>query len=206
MRDALVPAGTRILNAYNKETFVFTHPYEDTISSRMDVVLGKGGSGGGNAVAHIHPETDEIFTVNSGRVMVMIDGQEHYASEGQSITVPKGASHFFRNAFDGETHLTVTFVTAQQHLRFFLNLARWTAECPDYFKPDGSVKLLPIALFLNAFRDHLYISALPVIVQKLLFATLAPIARIMGYRLAVKPHAAFRLTSLENDGHLASGL
>ncbi len=26
MREALVPAGTRILNAYNKETFVFTHP------------------------------------------------------------------------------------------------------------------------------------------------------------------------------------
>lgn len=77
MREALVPAGTRILNSFNKETFVFTHPYEDTISSRMDVVLAKGGSGGGNAVAHIHPETDEIFTVNSGQVMVMIDGQEY---------------------------------------------------------------------------------------------------------------------------------
>ena len=46
MREALVPAGTRILNAYNKETFVFTHPYEDGMTSQMDVVLGKGGSGG----------------------------------------------------------------------------------------------------------------------------------------------------------------
>ncbi len=206
MREALVPAGTRILNSFNKETFVFTHPYEDTISSRMDVVLAKGGSGGGNAVAHIHPETDEIFTVNSGQVMVMIDGQEHYASEGQSITVPKGASHFFRNVFDGDTHLTVTFVTAQQHLRFFLNLARWTSEQPDYFKPDGSVKLLPIALCLNAFRDHLYISAMPVIVQKMLFATLSPVARLMGYRLAVGPRSASRHVDLEHEGSLVSGL
>jgi mannose-6-phosphate isomerase-like protein (cupin superfamily) len=195
MREALVPAGTRILNAYNKETFVFTHPWEEGTSSRMDVVLGKGGSGGGNAIPHIHPETDEIFTVNSGRVMVMVDGQEHFASEGQSITVPKGASHFFRNAFDGDTHLTVTFVTAQQHLRFFLNLARWTSECPGYFKADGSVKLLPIALGLHAFRDHLYIAGPPVLVQKLLFAVLAPVARLLGYRLAVKPRAALRPTA-----------
>jgi mannose-6-phosphate isomerase-like protein (cupin superfamily) len=195
MREALVPAGTRILNAYNKETFVFTHPWEEGTSRRMDVVLGKGGSGGGNAIPHIHPETDEIFTVNSGRVMVMVDGQEHFASEGQSITVPKGASHFFRNAFDGDTHLTVTFVTAQQHLRFFLNLARWTSECPGYFNADGSVKLLPIALGLHAFRDHLYIAGPPVLVQKLLFAALAPVARLLGYRLAVKPRAALRPTA-----------
>lgn len=206
MREALVPAGTRILNAFNKETFVFTHPYEDAMTSQMDVVLGKGGSGGGNAIAHIHPETDEIFTVNRGRVMVMIDGQEHYASGGQSITVPKGASHFFRNASFGETHLTVTFVNAQQHLRFFLNLARWTAEYPDYFKPDGSVKLLPIALCLNAYRDHLYISALPVVVQKLLFAVLAPVARLMGYRLAVSPREVAHPMTIQREGSLASGL
>ncbi|KGF66930.1 hypothetical protein LL06_25295 [Hoeflea sp. BAL378] len=187
MRQPLVPANTRILNPFNRETFVFTHPYEGGPSSRMDVVLGKGGSGGGNAVAHIHPGTDEIFTVHSGCVMVMIDGKEHLAHEGQSITVPKGASHFFRNAFDGETHLTVTFVTAQEHLRFFLNLARWTAEHPDYFKPDGAVKLLPIALALNAFPDHLYISALPVWLQKAMGVALAPVARLMGYRLAMAP-------------------
>lgn len=205
MREALVPAGTRILNAFNKETFVFTHPYEGGVTSQMDVVLGKGGSGGGNAVAHIHPETDEIFTVNRGRVMVMINGQEHYATDGQSITVPKGASHFFRNASFGETHLTVTFVNAQQHLRFFLNLARWTSECPNYFKPDGSVKLLPIALGLNAFRDHLYISGPPVVVQKLLFAALAPIARMMGYRLAVPPRAETAHLATEDEGGLVTG-
>lgn len=205
MREALVPAGTRILNAFNMETFVFTHPYEGGATSQMDVVLGKGGSGGGNAVAHIHPETDEIFTVNRGRVMVMINGQEHYATDGQSITVPKGASHFFRNASFGETHLTVTFVNAQQHLRFFLNLARWTSECPDYFKPDGSVRLLPIALGLNAFRDHLYIAGPPVVVQKLLFATLAPIARMMGYRLAVPPRADTAHLAMEDQGSLVTG-
>jgi mannose-6-phosphate isomerase-like protein (cupin superfamily) len=190
MRETIVPAGTRILNAYNNETFVFTQPCEETSIARFDVVLGYGGSGGGNAVEHIHPNSDEIFTVHSGRVMVMIDGREHYATEGQSVTVPKGARHFFRNDFDGETHLTVTFPTAQQHLRFFLNLARWTAEEPRNFKRDGSVKLLPVALALHAFRDHLYIAGPPIPVQKLLFTVLSPVARLFGYRLAVEPRAA----------------
>ncbi|MBX4898764.1 cupin domain-containing protein [Rhizobium bangladeshense] len=204
MRKALVPANTRIVNHFNSETFVFTHPYEGGISSRMDVVLGKGGSGGGNAIAHNHPRTDEIFTVNSGCVMVMIDGKEYVANEGQSITVPKGASHFFRSAFDGDTHLTVTFITAQQHLRFFLNIARWTSEYPDYFKPDGSVKLLPIALALNAFPDHLYISGPPVWLQKALYATLAPIARLMGYRLAVKPASRAEQRAIEDERAFAA--
>lgn len=204
MREALVPADTRILNHFNKETFVFTHPYEGTVSSRMDVILGKGGSGGGNAIAHIHPETDEIFTVNSGCVMVMIDGKENFAVAGQSITVPKGASHFFRNAFDGDTHLTVTFVCAQQHLRFFLNLARWTSQYPSYFKADGSVKLLPISLALNAYRDHLYISGVPVWVQKVLYAALAPVARLAGYRLAAKPASRMERLIQDNERALAA--
>lgn len=204
MRQALVPAHTRIVNHFNKETFVFTDPYEDGKSSRMDVILGKGGSGGGNAIAHIHPGTDEIFTVNSGCVMVMIDGKEYYAQAGQSITVPKGASHFFRNAFDGDTHLTVAFVTAQQHLRFFLNIARWTSKYPSYFQPDGSVKLLPIALALHAFPDHLYISGPPVWLQKALYAALAPIARLMGYRLATEPVSKAERRALENDQAFAA--
>ncbi|KQW28815.1 hypothetical protein ASE36_09995 [Rhizobium sp. Root274] len=205
MSETLVPAGTRILNAYNNETFVFTQPCDETSITHFDVVLGQGGSGGGNAVEHIHPHSDEIFTVHSGRVMVMIDGREHYAKEGQSVTVPKGARHFFRNDFDGETHLTVTFTTAQQHLRFFLNLARWTSEEPRYFKADGAVKLLPVALALHAFRDHLYIAGPPIAVQKLLFTILSPLARLFGYRLAVKPRAGLA-ASVEQEIPFAQNL
>lgn len=116
----------------------------------------------------------------------------------------RGASHFFRNAFGGDTHLTVTFVAAQQHLRFFLNVALWTSEYQSYFKRDGSVKLLPIALLLNAFPDHLYISGPPIWVQKVLYSTLAPIARLMGYRLAVKPAGKTELQVMEDERALVT--
>lgn len=189
MRQPLVPAGTRITNHFNKETFVFTHPYDGGASSSMNVVLEKGGSGGGNAIAHIHPKTDEIFTVRRGKLAVVIDGVEHIVMEGQSATVPAGRSHFFRNAHDGETEATVVFVTAQQHQRFFLNLAKWTAEQPAYFSEKGDVKLLAIAMFLDAYRDHLYIAGPPVWLQKIMFSVLAKLGWLAGYRLAVKPLA-----------------
>lgn len=183
----LVPAGTRITNAYNKETFVFTHPVDDTAPARFDVVLGAGGTGGGNAVPHIHPKTDEVFYVHSGRVMVMIDGVEHFGEPGDSVTVPAGATHFFKNAHDGETHMTVSFTVEQQHLRFFLDLAAATVLLPQAFKRDGAAKLLPTALKLHLYSDHLYVAGPPIWVQKALFATLAPLARLVGYRLLVPP-------------------
>lgn len=187
MQTALVPADTRITNHFNKETFVFTHPYDDQPVSRMDVILEAGGSGGGNAISHIHPRTDEIFTVQYGRLMVSLDGIEHYVEAGQSATVPMGVPHFFRNAHDGETRATVIFANAQQHQRFFLNLAKWTKNNPNYFSDKGDVKLLAISLFLHEFRDHLYLAGPPVWLQKILFAGLAVVARIAGYRMAVRP-------------------
>ncbi|MBR0555135.1 cupin domain-containing protein [Ciceribacter sp. L1K23] len=187
MQTALVPADTRITNHFNKETFVFTHPYDDQPVSRMDVILEAGGSGGGNAIAHVHPRTDEIFTVHYGRLMVSLDGVEHYVEAGQSATVPMGVPHFFRNAFDGETRATVTFTNPQQHQRFFLNLALWTENHPTYFSNNGEVKLLAMALGLHEFRDHLYVASLPVRMQKILFAGLSVVARLAGYRLAVRP-------------------
>jgi hypothetical protein len=40
---------------------------------------------------------------------------------------------------------------------------------------------------LNAYRDHLYLAGVPLFLQKLLFAVLAPIARLRGYRMEIEP-------------------
>ena len=71
----LIAPGTRLVNAFNKETFIFHDPREGLPSAAFRVLLDAGGSGGGNAVAHIHPESDEHFTVHAGVLKVMIDGQ-----------------------------------------------------------------------------------------------------------------------------------
>ncbi|CDZ25674.1 cupin domain-containing protein [Neorhizobium galegae] len=188
MPKALVPAHTRIVNRFNKETFVFTDPVESEALSKFDVILEKGGSGGGNAIAHIHPKADEYFHIHKGRLMIMIEGVEHFADAGETVMVPRGKAHFFRNAGDGEAHATVSFTPGQKHLRFFVNLAASTVLTPENFSPQGDPKLLAIALKLHAYRDHLYLAGPPIWVQKLMFAALAPISRLMGYRLIVGPN------------------
>ncbi|HEY7599861.1 MAG TPA: hypothetical protein VH741_08040, partial [Candidatus Limnocylindrales bacterium] len=75
----------------------------------------------------------------------------------------------------------------QQHLRFFANFAIATEKRPQWFSAKGDPGLLMIALALHAYRDHLYLVGLPIFVQKLLFAALAPIARVRGYRLEIGP-------------------
>ena len=38
--------------------------------------FGKGGSGGGNALVHIHPVAEERFVLTSGLIKIVIEGQE----------------------------------------------------------------------------------------------------------------------------------
>ena len=178
--------GLTLVNAFNHETFVFTTP-ESAEIAEFEVHLGPGGSGGGNAMAHTHPKTDETFTVRSGLLNVAIDGRMHELRPGETITVPHGKPHFFRNASEGDTAVIIRFTPAQHQLRFFLNFATIAQNHPEWFGPKGDPSFLLMALTLHTFKDHFYVAGPPVWVQKILFATLAPIARLRGYKAVVKP-------------------
>jgi mannose-6-phosphate isomerase-like protein (cupin superfamily) len=174
-------------NALNGETFIFSGPLDAEDAARFDVVLERGGSGGGNAIEHVHPCAEERFTVRSGRIEVVIAGKAHALGPGEQAAVPAGQPHYFINAYDGVTELTVEFSPPQRHLRFFANFASLTQKRPEWFSAKGDAPLLLIALVLHAYRDHLYLARLPVRVQKLMFAALAPLARLLGYALEIEP-------------------
>lgn len=172
-------------NAANGETFIFA---EDAArSGRFDVVLEPGGSGGGNALPHVHPLAEERFDVRSGRIAVTIDGAERQVGPGETALVPRGAAHFFRNAGDGVAEMTISFSPAQNQARFFLNFAMTAERHPEWFSAKGDPNLLLIALVLHRYRDHLYLARLPIWLQRVVFALLAPVARWRGYRLALEP-------------------
>lgn len=177
----------RLVNAFNGETFVFPPDETEPAVARFDVILAPGGSGGGNALVHIHPGASETFTVKSGRLAVVMRGVERFAEAGQSITIPAGTPHHFRNADAGLTEATVEFVPAQQHVRFFKNFATLAQTRPQWFSAKGDPHLLLIAQVLHRYRGHLYLARIPIFVQKLLFGALAPLARLRGYRLEIEP-------------------
>jgi mannose-6-phosphate isomerase-like protein (cupin superfamily) len=184
---AAIERGLTLCNALNKETFVFSGPVDDPAVARFDVVLEQGGSGGGNALVHIHPYADEHFTVKAGRIKVVIAGKEHVIGPGQRAVVPRGKPHFFANVGEGTAEVTIEFTPAQQHLRFFANFASTAARQTHWFSKQGDPHFLLIALILNTYRDHLYLAGPPIFLQKLIFAVLAPLARLRGYRLEIEP-------------------
>jgi uncharacterized cupin superfamily protein len=183
----MIGPGLTIHNRFNGETFVFTEGDLGDDACRFDVILAAGGSGGGNALEHVHPLADETFTVQHGALKVVVDGREHTVGSGQSVTVPKGARHFFANAHDGETRATVEFQPAQRFIRFFANFATTTERHPQWYSKQGDPNPLLVAVTLDAYRDHFYVAKLPVRLQKVLLAFLAPLARLLGYRVLIAP-------------------
>jgi len=89
MMQTDITRGTRLRNTFNKETFVFAGPVDDSEVARFGVILDQGGSGGGNAVEHIHPGADEHFTVKSGRIKIVIEGNEQVVESGGHAVVPR---------------------------------------------------------------------------------------------------------------------
>jgi quercetin dioxygenase-like cupin family protein len=182
-----IKRGTRLRNAFNKETFVFSGPVDDPQVARFGVILEEGGSGGGNAIEHVHPGADEHFTVKSGRIKICIAGKEQIVESGGHAVVPRGKPHFFANAGAGSAEIEIEFKPAQQQLRFFANFASLAARRTSWFSSKGEAHFLLIALVLNTYRDHLYLAGLPILVQKILFALVAPLSRLCGYRMIIEP-------------------
>jgi quercetin dioxygenase-like cupin family protein len=181
-------AETILRNAFNGETFIFPARQNDPAVARFTVQLDPG-SGGGNALVHVHPLADETFTVVSGRLEINIAGKHETLHPGESLTIPRGRPHYFTNSSDGQTTASVSFSPPQRHVEFFTNFATLTRDHPNWFSAKGDPHLLLIALVLHIYSDHLYLSGPPVWLQKVLFRILASIAIWCGYSLPVLPHS-----------------
>jgi mannose-6-phosphate isomerase-like protein (cupin superfamily) len=168
-------------NRFNGETLIFpaTSGGEGTFICELE----PGGTGGGNALLHRHPHASETFTVTSGRLRVAVEGVDHIVNMGESITVDAGQRHFFANDAPTTTRFLTTFAPARRYRDFFMTLGWLTEKRPEWFSKRGEPDLLLVALMLDRFSGHLYLSAIPVAIQKIMFAMLAQVSLICGYRL-----------------------
>jgi quercetin dioxygenase-like cupin family protein len=192
----LPPAGTRVRNPFNGETFIFTDVDESAEAFQCDVFIEAGGMSTGTGRQHVHPDADEEFIVKSGRVRVMIDGRWVELGPGENVLVPRGVPHLYRNGHPGETLFTARFAPARQFLRFFLNMSLSTALRPGWYDDRGEPPLALRSLALHAYAGHGYGDGIPVWLQKTVFALLAPVAITQGYRLAVRPRSGIVFSML----------
>jgi quercetin dioxygenase-like cupin family protein len=114
--------------------------------------------GGAVVGEHIHPVIHESFTVVHGRVGFRLDGRESVAGPGKRLHVPPGMVHDWWNAGEEEAHVVVEIrpgARLEEAIRNSFGLAQ-----------DGET---------NA-------KGMPNLLQAALFAVLAPIARLLGYK------------------------
>lgn len=173
----MVPKGDVIENPITGERIRFLKTAHDTNGKLLQLELFVGPRGF-VAAEHVHPRQEERFQVLSGTLRFRRKGQEQDVSAGGEIVIPMNTPHAWWNAGDEEARVLVEFSPARNTQRFFetfFGLAR-----------DGKTnkKGLPHPLHIPILaREYdMYLPRPPIPVQKALFALLAPIGRLLGYK------------------------
>ena len=136
--------------------------------------------GGAVAGEHIHPILTERFTVQRGRVGFRIDGREAVAQPGDQITVLPGVAHDWWNAGDDEAHVLVEVHPAARFEECITDLFGLAQDGKT--NANGMPNLFQAALFAHEYADVVYFTTPPRSMQRLMFALIAPIAPLLGYR------------------------
>jgi quercetin dioxygenase-like cupin family protein len=135
---------------------------------------------GGAVGEHVHPSITERFHVVSGRLCVRVNGAESVLGPGDEVTIKPGAVHDWWNAGDVEAQVVVEIDPGR---RFELMISTLFGLANDGLTNDkGLPHLLQLAVIADEFRDVVEFAQPPRIVQRLMFALLAPVGRALGYR------------------------
>ncbi len=127
---------------------------------------------------HSHPYATETFTVMRGTLGVRIDGRESQAATGTRVSVPPGTRHDWWNAGDDTAWVIIEVDPGDKFEKMIRNLFFLAAD--GHTDATGRPHLLQAALLAREFDDTIRFTHPPRIVQRILFAALAPLARLRG--------------------------
>ena len=176
-------AGEVYENRVQGDRAVVREGSEDTGGERLVVDLYVR-PGGAVAAKHVHSYITERFEVHAGTVRFHLDGRDEVAGPRRQVEVPPGTVHDWWNVGDDEAHVLVDIRPAGRFELMIQNLYGLAND--GKANARGVPKLLPLALFAREFRGEGEFIRPPRIVQRILFALLAPIARARGYK-AINP-------------------
>ena len=117
------PTGPEILDfrPAMRQTMLITRKSLETDGkvSRVEIELE---AGQGGPPAHIHPGQREVYTVDSGDLVVTVDGESRVITAGESIEVTPGSVHSFANRSDELVRFSAEHLPA---LRFEEYIRLW---------------------------------------------------------------------------------
>jgi mannose-6-phosphate isomerase-like protein (cupin superfamily) len=178
----MVSTGDVITNPISGETFTFLQTAADTGGKllQFDTRIRVGG-GMAASLAHVHPLQEERLYIKSGCLRARINGSEKVYGAGEMVVIPAGLAHEWCNdSVNEELHFVNELEPALQWEDLFTTV--FAAARTGIASIKGEYPLLRMAVVLNKYRDHFYLANTPVRLQKMLFALLAPVGKLLGYK------------------------
>jgi quercetin dioxygenase-like cupin family protein len=130
---------------------------------------------------HFHPGQEQRISILSGEMHLRIDGKHKIVRAGESAIIPAGTCHFQWNPCDSEAVVIEELHPAGRLHDFFKVLFRLAQNGKTDAKGFPS-PLIAAALFAE-FQDSFRLASLG---PRLLFAMLAPISSVLGYRHEIR--------------------
>lgn len=170
--------GQTITNPVSGERITFRRTSADTDGRLLefDLRLSPDGHVPG---AHVHPEQEERFEVLSGTMEFRLGLEKIVAGPGETVVVPAGSVHRFRNGGDTDAHVRVQVEPAlrmEQLLETTVELAH-----EGNVTRKGMPKPMHLAVFVSEFSREVRAPFPPAPVVRALMAPLAAVARRRGH-------------------------
>jgi mannose-6-phosphate isomerase-like protein (cupin superfamily) len=189
----LVEAGDALENPVSGQHLIVRKTAQDTGGELLEVEAVYTKPTPSRPPVHHHPRQEERFEVLSGRLNVLVGGRERALGEGEVLTVAPGVPHQMWSAEAG-TRVDWQTRPALKTEAFFETV--WGLAKDGKVNDKGVPSLLRAALIAREYEDEFRLASPPWAVQRLLFGSLAPVGRLLGYRAEYPyPHHGVPLAS-----------
>jgi quercetin dioxygenase-like cupin family protein len=173
-------AGQVIHNPGNKERLVFLRTGQDTNGEDF-AFEAYFALGGGVPNPHTHPQQEEQITVVRGTGRFWLNGRAVVLNAGQSVTIPAGTVHRFKNAGDDELYVTAELRPALRTAEMMEQVG--ILEAQGRFGQNIFQTILQGSILLETYPQEM---GMPEPVGTIL-RLLTPVARLLGYRASYPP-------------------
>jgi quercetin dioxygenase-like cupin family protein len=177
--------GKIINNAKTKQSIKFLQTARDTNGQLLEmesVYL----ANSQEPVPHYHPIQEEDFLVLQGELTVSINDQLMVLKEGDTLHIPPGTSHAMWNNSNVITIINWQVRPAMNTEHLLETITGLAIDGKT--NEEGMPGILQVAATVNHFTKVYRLSKPPYFVQKILFAVLAPVAYLLGYRATYKKY------------------
>jgi quercetin dioxygenase-like cupin family protein len=191
----MAKAGEEVYNPRQQDRIIFRQTARETGEQLLQLEI----FASPNAAAppeHVHPRQEERFETVSGVLRGRVGGEERTLRAGESMVVSPGTPHTWWIDGEEDARVLVEFRPALNTEAFFETMYGLARD--GKLDENGIPPLLQTAIICRAYEN--YLPRPPVALQKVLFAVLAPVGELMGYRASYPAYSGADTLEMAGSG------